>query len=59
MQGLMCKARLKEEVERKKEGVEGARHHMSTIPAVAVGGLEVFRLCVNATLRDMVLWARW
>lgn len=50
----MYKARLKEEVERKKEGVGGAHHHMSAVPAVVGGGLEVFRKCADAALRDMV-----
>lgn len=51
----MYKARLKEEVERKKEEVVGAHYHMSTVPAVGVGGLEVFRKYVDAALRDMVM----
>lgn len=55
----MYKARLKEEVERKKEEVVGAHYHMSTVPAVGVGGLEVFRKYVDAALRDVVMWARW
>lgn len=55
VQGLMYKARLKEEVERKKEEVVGAHYHMSTVPAVGVGRLEVFRKYVDAALRDMVM----
>lgn len=31
----------------------------STVPAVGVGGLEVFRKYVDAALRDVVMWARW
>lgn len=39
----MYKARLKEEVERKKEEVVGAHYHMSTVPAVGVGGTGGFQ----------------